>query len=120
MTAASRRTNALLSDAVRDRRQSGVLTEVRVVGVTTPGPVGQLPRWPTSGPDPGRERMELTPEQRPAPERLWSTAQLAQHLGVPIKTIHQWHYQARVPAGSASGGICGFAPLTSVRGRTSS
>ncbi len=66
--------------------------------------------------------MELTPNQRPAAgrpldvsspgtlERLWSTAQLAEHLGVPIKTIHQWHYQRKGPRGFRVGRHLRFRP----------
>ncbi len=72
--------------------------------------------------DPGRERMELTPEQRPtperpmeshgtiAPERLWSTAQLAAYLGVPVKTIHQWRYMQKGPRGFRVGRHLRFRP----------
>jgi hypothetical protein len=55
--------------------------------------------------------MELPPDPRPAlkrltephatapPERLWSTAQLAEYLGLPVKTIHQWRYLQKGPRG---------------------
>ena len=66
--------------------------------------------------------MELTPEQRPAserprdihgaatPERLWSTAQLAAYLGVPVKTIHQWRYLQKGPRGFRVGRHLRFRP----------
>lgn len=75
--------------------------------------------------------MELTPEQRPAskrpvdtqvtpaPERLWSTAELAEYLGVPVKTIHQWRYMQKGPRASALVATCGSVPPMSAHGRTS-
>lgn len=66
--------------------------------------------------------MELTPEQRPAsrravdtqvtpaPERLWSTAELAEYLGVPVKTIHQWRYMQKGPRGFRVGRHLRFRP----------
>lgn len=66
--------------------------------------------------------MELTPEQRPAskrpvdtqvtpaPERLWSTAELAEYLGVPVKTIHQWRYLQKGPRGFRVGRHLRFRP----------
>ncbi len=66
--------------------------------------------------------MELTPEQRPAserpaashgtstPERLWSTAQLVEYLGVPVKTIHQWRYLQKGPSGFRVGRHLRFRP----------
>jgi excisionase family DNA binding protein len=66
--------------------------------------------------------MELTPEQRPAPkrpvdtqatpapERLWSTTQLAEYLGVPVKTIHQWRYMQKGPRGFRVGRHLRFRP----------
>jgi excisionase family DNA binding protein len=66
--------------------------------------------------------MELTPEQRPAserpmithttatPERLWTTAQLAEYLGVPVKTIHQWRYVQKGPRGFRVGRHLRFRP----------
>lgn len=66
--------------------------------------------------------MELTPERRPAskrpvdtqvtpaPERLWSTAELAEYLGVPVKTIHQWRYMQKGPRGFRVGRHLRFRP----------
>ncbi len=66
--------------------------------------------------------MELTPDQRPAskrpvdtqaspaPERLWSTAELAEYLGVPVKTIHQWRYLQKGPRGFRVGRHLRFRP----------
>ena len=66
--------------------------------------------------------MELTPDQRRAsdrptgvhgaatPERLWSTAQLAEYLGVPVKTIHQWRYMQKGPRGFRVGRHLRFRP----------
>lgn len=66
--------------------------------------------------------MELTSEQQPAPqrpmdthgtatpERLWSTAQLAEYLGVPVKTIHQWRYMQKGPRGFRVGRHLRFRP----------
>lgn len=66
--------------------------------------------------------MQLTPEQRPAskrpvdtpvtpaPERLWSTAELAEYLGVPVKTIHQWRYMQKGPRGFRVGRHLRFRP----------
>lgn len=66
--------------------------------------------------------MELTPEQQPAskrpvdtqvtpaPERLWSTAELAEYLGVPVKTIHQWRYMQKGPRGFRVGRHLRFRP----------
>jgi excisionase family DNA binding protein len=66
--------------------------------------------------------MELTPEQRPAskrpvdtqvtpaPERLWSTAELAEYLGVAVKTIHQWRYMQKGPRGFRVGRHLRFRP----------
>lgn len=67
--------------------------------------------------------MELTPEPQPAmerpidahttttPERLWSTAQLAEYLGVPVKTIHQWRYMQKGPRGFRVGRHLRFRPV---------
>jgi excisionase family DNA binding protein len=66
--------------------------------------------------------MELTPEQRRAPqrpmdssatatpERLLSTAELAEYLGVPVKTIHQWRYMQKGPRGFRVGRHLRFRP----------
>ena len=63
--------------------------------------------------------MELTRDQRPAPkrpgaapapERLWSTAELAEYLGVPVKTIHQWRYKRKGPRGFRVGRHLRFRP----------
>jgi excisionase family DNA binding protein len=44
------------------------------------------------------------------PERLWSTAQLAEYLGVPVKTIHQWRYMQKGPRGFRVGRHIRFRP----------
>jgi excisionase family DNA binding protein len=55
--------------------------------------------------------MESTPQQRPGtPERLWTTAQLAEYLGVPVKTIHQWRYMQKGPRGFRVGRHLRFRP----------
>lgn len=43
-------------------------------------------------------------------DRLWSTAQLAEHLGVPVKTIHQWRYLQKGPRGFRVGRHLRFRP----------
>ena len=43
-------------------------------------------------------------------ERLWSAPQLAEHLGVPVKTIHQWRYLQKGPRGFRVGRHLRFRP----------
>lgn len=44
------------------------------------------------------------------PEQLWSAAQLAEYLGVPVKTIHQWRYLRKGPRGFRVGRHLRFRP----------
>ena len=66
--------------------------------------------------------MKPKAEQRPASERpmdssttapaerLWTTAQLAEYLAVPVKTIHQWRYVQKGPRGFRVGRHLRFRP----------
>jgi len=37
-------------------------------------------------------RRQAAAEPLPTCERLWSTAECAAYLGVPVKTMHKWRY----------------------------
>ena len=37
-------------------------------------------------------RREAVTAPLPTCERLWSTAEVAEYLGVPVKTLHKWRY----------------------------
>ncbi|MPZ74400.1 MAG: helix-turn-helix domain-containing protein [Nitriliruptorales bacterium] len=52
----------------------------------------------------------MDPSGTTTPERLWSAAQLAEHLGVPVKTIHQWRYLQKGPRGFRVGRHLRFRP----------
>jgi excisionase family DNA binding protein len=54
--------------------------------------------------------MELRADPTATPERGWSPAQLAEYLGVPVKTIHQWRYLQKRPPGFRVGRHIRFRP----------
>jgi excisionase family DNA binding protein len=60
--------------------------------------------------EPGRDAWSSNPTKSATPERLWSTAQLAEYLGVPVKTIHQWRYMQKGPRGFRVGRHIRFRP----------
>jgi Helix-turn-helix domain len=37
-------------------------------------------------------RREVAARPLPMCDRLWSTAEVAAYLGVPVKTLHKWRY----------------------------
>lgn len=39
------------------------------------------------------------PQPRPAGERLWTAADVAAYLGVPVKTVYAWRSRGRGPKG---------------------
>ncbi len=62
---------------------------------------------PKQGPT---SRQPRTTPATPASERLWSTAKLAEYLGLPVKTIHQWRYLQKRPRGFRVGRHLRFRP----------
>ena len=57
---------------------------------------------------------QLTPKARAAVERLnglWTSAQTAEYLGVPERTLDQWAYQSRGPAWAKIGRYRRYRPV---------
>jgi hypothetical protein len=50
-----------------------------------------------------REHLMLVP---PTCARLWTAEETSQFLSIPVSTLHQWRYFAKVRAHSGSGVTC--------------
>lgn len=62
-------------------------------------PTRSRTRQRTDAAPPAQSTAPANPQPHPGGERLWTAADVAAYLGVPIKTVYAWRSRGRGPKG---------------------
>lgn len=91
----------LWDEPPRQPRSSKASHRRTAKGASPPRPTNQPMPISSSGPTSTAKPEEVS--SGPIGERLWTAADVAAYLGVPVKTIHAWRSQGRGPKGFRAG-----------------